>query len=172
MILVQTINNHQQNKSIMKTLKNLFLSFLVVFSITQISCNNDKELIDSFNWQISTPEEQNLDGSKLAQLSEKIIAGEYKEIHSLLIMRNGYLVFEEYYGGYSQNELHPIYSVTKSITSALIGITIDQDKINSLDQKLLSFLPEYSSISNMDSNKQKIKLENVLTMRAGFQWMK
>ncbi len=65
---------------------------------------------------------------------------------------------------------HYCNSVTKSFTSALIGIAIDQGKINGVDEKLLSFFPEYNEIANLDERKESITLENVLTMSAGFTW--
>jgi CubicO group peptidase (beta-lactamase class C family) len=66
--------------------------------------------------------------------------------------------------------LHYCWSATKSITSALIGIAIDQGKINSLNEQLLSFFPEYDDIANIDGRKESITFENVLTMSAGFDW--
>jgi len=77
---------------------------------------------------------------------------------------------EEYFSGYERDDIHPVYSVTKSITSALIGIALKQGKINSLDAKLLEFFPEYEKIENIDQYKKIISLKNVLTMTAGFQW--
>jgi CubicO group peptidase (beta-lactamase class C family) len=66
--------------------------------------------------------------------------------------------------------LHPCYSVTKSFTSALIGIAIDQGYINGVDDNLLDFFPEYEDIANLDDTKKSIMLKHVLTMSAGFTW--
>lgn len=159
----------------LKYLSNYCLSFKIIFLVLAVifsflSCSETDDFFDTFYWKSSSPSEQNLNGDLLDQLNQKIRNGEYGDIHSLLIMRNGYLVFEEYYRGFSQNQLHQIFSVTKSITSALIGIAIDQGKITTLDKKLLTFFPEYASISNLDSSKHKIKLEDVLTMRSGLYW--
>jgi len=149
-------------------LKFVWLTLSALLFIS--SCSENETFIDPYYWKYSTPEKQNLNGGLLEQLNQKINDGGFGEIHSLLIMRNGYLVFEKYYRGYSQNQTHQIYSVTKSVTSTLIGIAIDQGKITSLDKKLLSFFQEYTSIANLDSNKQKMKLEDVLTMRSGLYW--
>ena len=118
----------------------------------------------------ATPESQGLSSVILREAVTKINNGEYGRIHSLLIARNNYLIMEEYFSGYESDDIHPVYSVTKSITSALIGIALKQGKINSLDTKLLEFFPEYAKIENLDQYKKKISLKNVLTMTAGFQW--
>lgn len=111
-----------------------------------------------------------LDSKILAELVNKIKSGGYGEVHSLLIHFNGILVVEEYFGEYSRNDLHPIYSVTKSITSAVIGIAIHQGKISGIDKEILDFFTEYNNIANLDSFKKAITIENLLTMTAGFLW--
>jgi len=118
----------------------------------------------------ATPDSQGLSTVPLIKAVTKINNGEYGRIHSLLIARNNYLIMEEYFSGYERDDIHPVYSVTKSITSALIGIALKQGKINSLDAKLLEFFPEYEKIENIDQYKKIISLKNVLTMTAGFQW--
>ncbi len=80
------------------------------------------------------------------------------------------VILENYFSGYERDDIHPVYSVTKSVTSALVGIAIKQGKINSVNTNILEFFPEYENIANLDSGKRKISLENVLTMTAGFQW--
>ena len=90
---------------------------------------------------------------------------------SIVIIRNGYLVFEEYFDDeYDSETLHILYSVTKSVTSALIGIAIDKGIIDNISQKLVDFFPE-KTIRNLDDRKKNITLEHVLTMTAGFEWV-
>jgi len=144
-------------------------SLLMCWSVL-VSCNDIATGPEVGEWAISTPEAQHLDESLLTDLSNRIDSGTYGDIHSLLIVRNGYLVFEKYYRGYGRDDKHPVYSVTKSVSSALVGIALDQKKIADLGKELLSFFPEYPAVANLDSNKQKISLADVLTMRAGFLW--
>jgi len=89
-------------------------------------------------------------------------------IHSMLIIRNGHIALDAYFypvtpGG----TVHDVASVTKSITSVLIGIAIDQGFIESVEQPLLSYFPEHT-IANLDASKEKITIENLLTMTSGF----
>ncbi len=119
-------------------------------------------------WSISSPEEQKLNSSLLFELVDKIEKGDdYPNLHSLLIVRNGYLIIEKYFNGYHAERLQWLQSATKSFTSALIGIAIGQGKIKSIDEKILSFFTDISDIQNLDSRKKSIKLQDILTMRSG-----
>ncbi len=111
------------------------------------------------------------DNEILNELVSKIEDGQYGEVHSLLISKNDTIVFEEYFNGYSRQDRHPMYSVTKSFTSAVMGICMDNGDIDSIGMKVLAFFPEYrGSIANYDSLKEKITIEHLLTMTAGFTW--
>ncbi len=158
-------------------MKNLF--FLVAIIMTALifgSCTdrgdlpNDPPASDNFPFIISSPELQNLDADRLNELDNKISSGLYSEIHSLLIIRNGSLVFEKYYKGYSREIPHNIFSVTKSITSLLIGSALYEGKINSLDEKILDSFPGQEPILNLDERKKAITIKNLLTMTSGLKW--
>ena len=128
----------------------------------------DEYLIDNLPGLIDQPLE--LDKEKLDILVEDIKEGKYGKQHSLIIIHYDSLVLEEYFMGWTRHMRHPLYSVTKSFSSALIGIGIEQGYIDSVDQKLLDFFPEYDNFKNMDARKESITLENVLTMTPGFKW--
>lgn len=81
-------------------------------------------------WPMSTPEEQQIDPDRWNDLVHRIRQeNECPHLHSLLIVRNGYLVLEEYFNGYDAETLNSMQSVTKSFTSAVMGIAIEQGKI-------------------------------------------
>src|SRR5258708_5139342 len=76
-------------------------------------------------WPESTPESQGMDSASLAQAVES--GGQRQvNIHSLLIVRNGVVVLDAYFYPYGRGSTHDVASVTKSITSVLVGIAIDQ----------------------------------------------
>ncbi len=145
---------------------SLFYSLLLLFLT---ACSN-KAPVGNTGLQTSSPETQNLDPDKLSELDSRVAAGDYGAINSIIIIRNESVVMEKYYRGLGREDLHYVYSVTKSVTSALIGIALNNGEINRLDETLLSFFPEYSNIENMDERKTEITLENILTMSAGFIW--
>jgi CubicO group peptidase (beta-lactamase class C family) len=119
-------------------------------------------------WRTSTPEEQGMDPQKLeamlAEIQERDI-----DLHSFLIIRNGYIVSETYFGPYDQDTKHDMQSVGRSWTSALIGIAIDKGYIDGVDQRIVEFFPE-RTFANMDQRKEAMTLEDVLTMRTGLEW--
>ena len=116
-------------------------------------------------WQTSTPEEQGLDSAKLAeglrQIQQKKIP-----IHSLLIVRNDKVLLDATFYPYDGQTPHSVASVTKSLTTLLIGIAIDQDKLK-LDDKMLSFFPD-ATIANPDGGKNDITIKDLATMTSGF----
>ena len=120
-------------------------------------------------WHSTTPEEQGMDSEKLAEMVAHIQA-EQRNLHSLLIVRNGYLVSEIYGHPYTAGQTHWVASVTKSVVSALVGIAIQQGKIQGVRQSLWSLLPQ-QGVKNFDENKQKITLEDLLTMTSGLDCM-
>ena len=119
-------------------------------------------------WRISTPEEQGMDSETLNKGIE-YINDVGLEVHSVIVIRHGYIVLEEYWGWYEQDRRHALASVTKSFTSALIGIAMKEGYIESLDQKMVDFFPE-RTIQNLDSRKEAITLEDMLTMTDGLDW--
>ncbi len=89
--------------------------------------------------------------------------------HSLLIYENGELIFEKYYNDFNSSKLSNLKSVTKSITSLLIGIAIDKGLIKNENQKLIELMPELFK-ANLEDEKKGITIKNLLTMSAGFEW--
>ena len=145
--------------------------FLVYFSIgLLIAACSKKEPVGSNILQTASPETQNLDPQKLSEVERRIEAGDYGNIHSLIIIRNDHMVMEKYFRGYTREDLHFVYSVTKSVTSALVGIALEQNKVSGLDSKLLSYFPQYPALENHHPDKENIRLEDVLTMSTGLLW--
>jgi CubicO group peptidase (beta-lactamase class C family) len=120
-------------------------------------------------WLTSTPKDQGMDSSLLTELLDYIDVHYSSTIDSLIIVRNGYIVLEAYPSGLSPDYLHVLHSVTKSFTSALIGIAIQEGFIDSVHQKVVDFFPD-RSIANLTSLKQVMTLEHLLTMTTGFEW--
>lgn len=120
-------------------------------------------------WVVSNLCDVGIDEKILTSLMIKILNEEITNIQGLLIIKNGKLVFEEYLGGYALNIRHPVASVTKSITSILIGIAIEQEKIPNVNCSIYDLLPSYRE-HNWDKGHKGIQLKHVLTMTAGLDW--
>lgn len=137
-------------------------------------------------WLVASPIEAGLDERPLIEAIERIRHGDFNEIHSLLIVRNGRLVLEEYGRGrmydshsvrpdhlgpvidFHRDRKHIVHSVSKSYLSTLIGIAVREGYISSADASLLGYFPEIASID--DPRKAEITLQHTMSMVSGLQW--
>jgi CubicO group peptidase (beta-lactamase class C family) len=119
------------------------------------------------DWPVSTPEEQGLDPLLVAELYHN--AEQLESLYGLLVIKNGHLVAEKYFHGASVDQLSSRASVTKSITSALVGIALEQGCLSSVDQKMIDFFPELAD-KIQDPRKKQITIRQMLQMRAGYPW--
>lgn len=103
---------------------------------------------------------------KLQPLEDSIRAKKLANTHSILIAKNGKLVYENYFDGFNHNIPHDQRSASKSISSALIGIAIDKQLMNSEDDFLYQYIPKEYQYTK-DSLKANIKLKDLLTMSSG-----
>ena len=118
----------KQNRSLWACL-TMFLGVLI---LAAISCSDDNPTgpgSDAF-WSVVSPDEVDLDSDILADLTEKLNAGEYGKIKSMLIVKDGKIAYENYFNGCSGNDKQDVYAVTQSVTSALIGCAVDDGKLD------------------------------------------
>lgn len=81
----------------------------------------------------------------------------------MIVIRKGYIVYERYYQRKKVDDAYNVASITKSVTSALIGIAIDAGYIHSVDEPVIGFFPEYKVKSN-NRQKREVTLKHLLTM--------
>jgi CubicO group peptidase (beta-lactamase class C family) len=160
---------------------------LVLCALVLAACARTQPLATpapNADWPAASPASAGLDVQKLNEAVERIRNGTYKDVDSVLIIKNGRLVFEQYFSGYAwdynspnfrgkltdykADTLHNLASVTKSFTSALIGIAIDRGLISGVEARVLDFFPPYAHLG--DERKAKMTLAHLLTMQAGLQW--
>ena len=151
--------------------KRILVIFLLPL-LTFISCSDDNEVVLETPLQksdgiiTSSAKEQGLNVKLLSTMIDEIRAGHYS-INSILIAKNNYLILEEYFLE-SAKGITAIQSVTKSITSALAGIAIDEYNLL-LDTPVINFFPELSHL-DWSNEKELITVHNLLTMSSGLQW--
>ena len=121
-------------------------------------------------WQISSLKKEGVDVGPINELMQDILNGhdEVRNVHSVLLVKNGKLVLEEYFYGTHRNHIHHLQSDTKSVISILIGIAIDKSLIKNEKQPILDFFPEITP-ANFDGQKRKITIEHLLMMAPGLQ---
>ncbi len=94
----------------------------------------------------------------------------YGKITGIVIMVKSRIIFENYYGFNSNITLHPISSVTKSVTSLITGICLDKGIISSIDVPIYTYFPEYKSIFDKDTLKKRITIRHLLNQTSGLRW--
>src|SRR5690348_5087303 len=117
------------------------------------------------DWQEADPQAMGMNPAQLARMQDHInqhVPG----LHGLLIIRHGYLVFEQYYQGFRRQSYNSISSATKSVISMLVEVALAQGLLKSLDQPMLDFFPEYAA-SEHDPRKQAITLLHLLSLQTG-----
>lgn len=126
-------------------------------------------------WRNSTPEDQGMSSATLDAMITHIEDSDL-DVHSVIVTRHGYVVLEEYPNPFqgqsrtqSYNGTHYLYSVTKSFTSCLIGIAIQEGLIDNTSQTVLSFFPDMT-FENVDDWKERMTLWDLLTMNSGLPW--
>ena len=115
--------------------------------------------------------------SKVLSAVDRIRDGTYPEVHSLLVVHRDTLILEAYFGGHdSQGTFvdfdiatpHEVQSASKSFRSLMAGIAIDKGFIDSVDDALFDYLPEYATLRTAD--KEAITIRHLLTMSTGISW--
>lgn len=134
----------------------VFLTFL--FTLThpvfgQISFENNQG-----DWTKKT---------NLLKADSAILAGEFGEVHSLLVIKKGQLVFEKYYNGWRVDSLHQLQSATKSVVSTLVGCALQQNLIKDVQEKISAYYPKTYAINR---DKANISIADLMTQRHGLKW--
>ena len=161
---------------------------LFILAIYFLSCNSpapspkqSTPILNETGIEPASPKSVGMDSLMLNNMTRAIVNTEYPNIHSVLIVKNGKLVYENYFPGEDEirgtrlgriqhgiDSLHDLRSVTKSVLSACIGIAIAQGKIKSEDQKIWEFFPEFNEFKT--GKKADITLNHLLTMTSGLDW--
>ena len=132
-------------------------------------------------WPVAAPERQGMDGAVLRGIAERFTACDEARAHAVVVARDGVLVYEHYFTGedwrwteplgvvaFDAAVKHDLRSITKSLTSLIVGTALDRGWIESLDTPVLTYFPEHDDLRSPE--KDRITLAHLLTMSAGFAW--
>ncbi len=100
---------------------------------------------------------------------ESAILRDYSNIAGIVVQQNGTIIYKNSFNGYTADTAFHVFSVTKSVLSILIGIAIDKGLIESLDQKVLDFFPEYTP-KRGEKTAQLVTLRDMMTMTAPYKY--
>lgn len=171
----------------MKRINSLALSVLMTVTFTDChsqttgrSINYSYKKPQTYGDGIETNDLKNvgMDSIPIIQLTKLILANSIENVHSLLILKDGKLVYENYFAGkdqkhgkklgyieHSMDRLHDCRSISKSVTSACIGIAIQKGMISNVNDPINKYLTEIK-----DSIKSTITIKHLLTMTSGLEW--
>jgi CubicO group peptidase (beta-lactamase class C family) len=144
---------------------------------TGMACGTPSALGDG--WTIASPDSVGLDGARLCAIAARL-KELHANVHSVVIVRHGKLVFEQYFSGpderwdvaghydFDATTKHDMRSASKSVISLLVGIAIDRKLIASVDEPVVKFFPEYAAVKS--PGWDQVTLRHLLTMSSGMQW--
>jgi CubicO group peptidase (beta-lactamase class C family) len=120
-------------------------------------------------WGLSTLRDERIDSTRLDSLAQRIQSGRFGRVDALVIARNGRLCYDAYFSG-GPTTVHELQSVTKSVTSALVGAAVARGAIASMQQPVAALLPDFAAAVTSDPAKAAIRVVDLLTMSSGLDW--
>lgn len=147
----------------------LFICYLLIS--TSLHAQNQYSYNEPFvfddGWITNNIRSHGIDAQLIYSMLRKMGQEENHNIHSLLLARNGELILEKYFLHYNPDKTHDLRSSTKSITSLLVGIAIDQGFIDTIDDPIFKYLPAKRRREHSITKKNKITIRHLLTMSSG-----
>jgi len=119
-------------------------------------------------WKTSKPEAMGMDSQKLAEAIEYAATPEFNN-EGIVVIKNGYIVAEAYFGSFRQDSAHVSHSMAKSFTSALIGIAIDKGLIAAIDTKICKYYENWNC-DDEDDFRSRITIRHAMTLTTGLKW--
>lgn len=142
----------------------LRISIVLCFLLGCLSLESQTHPATDSDWPTAKPQQEGLSPDSLAPMEAAIRSGDLKKINSVLIARNGKLIYEAYFNGSNADAFQDTRSATKSITDILIGIAIDKKILRGVTAPVVPFFPDKQPLDNPDPRKSKIVIEDFLTM--------
>jgi CubicO group peptidase (beta-lactamase class C family) len=130
----------------------------------QLFSRHSPEYWPTTEWRYSTPEQQGVSSTALADALAHAIENNLA-IHSLFVVRHGYVVLDATFYPFVTGSRHDVASVTKSMTSLAIGAAVQHQIIASTTSPVLGLL--HTQPSRPDERKQRITVANLLGMQSG-----
>ena len=137
-------------------------------TIRPTSAEESANLRPTEGWPTATPEAVGMDSQVLAELITTLHETD-SGVNAVLIVRHGAIAMEAYFAPFAADNRQTLFSCTKSVISALVGIALAEGAIESLDQPVLTFFPE-RTFANVNARKERMTLRHLLTMTAGLEW--
>ena len=137
-------------------------------------------------WETASLDDVGMDTGQMVDFMNGLAKYPDHWIHSVIVIKDRKLVFEAYFSGqdmdlsdlgnglayadrdFNRDTLHSVASVSKSVTSILLGIAIDDGILPGIHETMFSYFPDYANYS--DATKRQITIEDMLSMTSGLPW--
>jgi CubicO group peptidase (beta-lactamase class C family) len=117
-------------------------------------------------WRTALPAQVQMDSAAMATLSRDLRGRRWPTVRSLLVVRRGYLVFNEYLDDATPQEIQRLRSATTTVTGLLVGIAVREGKLRPSDG-VPPLFPEYADLLGSGSFKNGMLVDHLLTMHSG-----
>ena len=114
-------------------------------------------------WRTALPAQVAMDSAAMATLSHDVRNRRWPDMHSLLILRRGYLVFNEYVDSTTPQQIQPLKTASATVTGLLVGIAVREGRLRAGDG-LPQLFPEYADL--LSGFKSGMVVDHLLTMRS------
>ena len=132
-------------------------------------------------WPVATPHEVGLDADRLCGLDAFLKQWPDRNVHAVVVVRRGKLVFERYFRGrerrwiewsapvqFAPDTKHDIRSISKSVTSLLVGVAVGEGRFPALDSPVIDYFPEHTNPRTVKNVRMSFR--HLLTMTHGLRW--
>lgn len=148
--------------------KCIILIFL--FSVATGCFYNDPVPSDQNVWPVALPSSFEMDEALLLAMDSSITAQTNQGISSIVIIKEGHLVYEKYYHGNDRRTLFELSGVSSILTNVALGKAIDLGLVSSVEDSIFKYLPDYAQIFEDSPLKKNITFEHLMTMKSGLSW--
>ncbi len=159
------------NERMILVMMRKYVGILMIAGALLSCASNDSSIPPLFSpidvsspWVVSTPEAENIgDLSFIKGQAEASL-----RITSVTVVRNGRMVYEDFFKGFKKDSLHDVRSVTKSVVSLLTGLALEKAFIQSLDDPIEKYLT--ADEFKLTEIQKTITIRHLLNMSGGFEW--
>jgi CubicO group peptidase (beta-lactamase class C family) len=158
---------------------SVVLALMIAVAAAAANCPKPTDLGEG--WAVAAPEQEGLDPAVICGIGPRLEALKEAEAHGVVIARHGRLIYEHYFTGKDQRlgtsigdvnfgagTMHDVRSISRSVTSLLVGIALDRGLLADLDAPVFSFFPEYDDLRTPE--KDHMTLRHLLTRSSGLAW--
>ena len=154
----------------------LVIASVIFLPAMAANCDSPTDFHDG--WTVAASEKEGLDPALICGVGPRLEVLKDAKAHGVVIARYGRRVYERYFAGkdwrhsmplgdvnFDAATKHDVRSISKSVTSLLVGIAFDRGLLTDLDAPAFSFFQEYEALRT--PGKDRITLRHLLTMSSG-----